>query len=226
MTTSWCSSCWAVAVHKHTTALHMCDTYRVWWHDKAEHNFFISLLLLARLFVLVSGTHSPAPCAPQLHTPACMAAVVSCFKDEATSDQWDVVRTVKKRGGNSPPISRLSLPGNRSSLREEPPCHAVWMNTKQKLSPTGELHESLLVFLDSILFDSRPPSLFFIHGWRTALHFGRTGKKRTQRNKTVKVWELFLVPFFPFQDHLSVLTLLTQVFVHLWCWISGSASYL
>ncbi len=51
-------------------------------------------------------------------------------------------------------------------------------------------------------------------------------KGHRERNKTVKVWELFLVPFFFFQELLAVLTLLTQVFVHLWHWISGSASSL
>lgn len=74
-----------------------------------------------------------------------------------------------------------------------------------------------------------PLPLPIIHGWCTALHFGRIEKIKDrdgERNKTVKVWELFLFPFFFFQELLSVLTLLTQVFVHLWQWISGSASSL
>lgn len=83
------------------------------------------------------------------HTPACTAGRVSCFSDEATCDQWAAVRTVRERGGNSPPISPLSTwePALPQGGAAQPP--AVWMNTKQKLSPTGELHESVLVFLYS-----------------------------------------------------------------------------
>lgn len=45
-------------------------------------------------------------------------------------------------------------------------------------------------------------------------------------NKQDGVWELLSVSFFWFQELLSALTLLTQVFVHLWRRISGSASLL
>ena len=91
-------------------------------------------------------THSPAPSALQPHTPACTAGV-SRFRDEATSDQWAAVRTLRERGGNSPPISPVSTwePALPQGGAAQPP--AVWMNTKQKLSPTGELHESVVVFL-------------------------------------------------------------------------------
>lgn len=138
--------------------------------------------------------------------------------------------------------SRCSLPGNRHCLREGPPQPpAVSMNTKQKLSPPGELHESVLLvfffFLNSVFFSLPhlffsffPPSPLprpFMTG--TLLYVEKKSKENPEvgsENKQVGVWELLSVSFFWFQELLSALTLLTQVFVHLWRRISGSASLL
>lgn len=75
---------------------------------------------------------------------------------------------------------------------------------------------------------SSPYIFFFIHDWRAALYFGRTEKnertlKEKQNSQSVGT---FPCSFFLLAGLLSALTLLTQVFVHLWHWISGSASSL
>lgn len=129
---------------------HTYDTLRVWRYDKAEWNLLITplLLLLTHLFVLVSDTHTYLlllPCG-LIHLPALLVGA-SCFSGDATSDQWAAVRTVRERGGNSPPISLSLYLGTGAASGRGPQPPAVWMNTKQKLSPTGELHESMLVFL-------------------------------------------------------------------------------
>lgn len=124
--------------------------------------------------------------------------------------------------------SLLAVPGNQRCLREGPPSRPLseW-NTKQKLSPTGELHESMLVFLKSIIFPS--PSIIPIHGWHTALFFWQEWKKKGQRKRKKQNNQsvgTFPCSFFFFRDLLSELTLLTPVFVHLWHRINGSASSL
>ncbi len=173
-------------------------------------------------------THLPASSALQPHTPARAAGRVSCFSGDATSDQWAAVRTVRERGGNSPPIAPLStweptLPQGGAPSRPL----SEWTpnkNSHQQVSYTSQCW-----FFCSLLFFP-PPSFFFSFMAGTLLYIlARLKKKKKghrERNKTVKVWELFLVPFFFFQELLAVLTLLTQVFVHLWHWISGSASSL
>lgn len=91
-------------------ASHTYDTVRVWRYDKAEWNSLITPPPLPRtpLCPRVWHTHLPAPCALQPHTPACNAGGVSCFSGDATCNQWAAVRTVRERGGNSPPIAALS----------------------------------------------------------------------------------------------------------------------
>lgn len=122
--------------------------------------------------------------------------------------------------------SLLSLPENQCCLREGPPAARCLNEYQTKTLATRWVTRVNVGF--SVLF-CLPPSFFSIHGWRTALHFGRAEKiknRDTEKKQTVKVWELFLFSFFSFQELLSVLTLLTQVFVHLWHRISGSASSL
>lgn len=77
-------------------------------------------------------THLSASSALRPHTPACAAGGVSRFSDEATSDQWAAVRTVRERGENSPPIALRSTwePALPQGGAAQPP--ALWMNTKQK----------------------------------------------------------------------------------------------
>lgn len=174
-------------------ASHVCDALQVWRYDKAEWNLLITLLIV-RLFVLMPETRTRAhthlgywrlpPCG-LAHLPA-PQGWVSHFSDDATSNQWAVVRTVRERGGNSPPISPLStweplLPQGGAPSRPL----SQWTPNK-KLSLPGELHESVLglFFLCGLLFFFPPPSVFFffIHDWHTALHFGTTEKvKKTQR---------------------------------------------
>lgn len=63
----------------------------------------------------------------------------------------------------------------------------------------------------------------------TTLYISAGLKKRRYRNteKTnSQVWELFLPSFFFLQELLSVLTLLTQVFVHLWHRIRGISFFI
>ena len=168
-------------------------------------------------------THLSASSALQPHTPAWATAGVSRFSDDATSDQWAPVRTVRERGENSPPISpRLYLGINTASGRGCPA--ARFLNEHQTKNSHQQVSYTSHCWFSSRLFCF--PFISFIHGRHTALHFGRGGRGGRQRNKTLKVWELFPVPFFCFQEVLSVLTLLTQVFVHLWQWISGSVSSL
>lgn len=157
--------------------------------------------LCPRVLRTHTRTHLSATSGLQLYTPARSAGRVSFSNDEATYDQWAVVRTVRECGGNSPPITLLPTWEPKQPRGGAARPTTVWMNTKQKLSPTGELHESLLVFLYSILFFCFPPSpiiLFFIQGWHAALHFGSTEKKDTEKQNSQSVGtfspSFFLLP--------------------------------
>lgn len=108
--------------------------------------------LCPRVLRTHTRTHLSATSGLQIYTPARSAGRVSFSNDEATYDQWAVVRTVRECGGNSPPITLLPTWEPKQPRGGAARPTTVWMNTKQKLSPTGELHESLLVFLYSILF--------------------------------------------------------------------------
>lgn len=183
------------------------DTSHAWHlYDKAEGH---SLITLPPFFSHVSLssclTHSHTHTLISNFWPAdpytCPHCGVSFSNDEATSDQWAVVRTVRECGGNSPPITLLPTWEPKQPRGGAARPTTVWMNTKQKLSPTGELHESLLVFLYSILFFCFPPSpiiLFFIQGWHAALHFGSTEKKDTEKQNSQSVGtfspSFFLLP--------------------------------
>lgn len=203
----------------------------VWqsWGTLAHHP---PPVLLARLFVLVSYALTHAHTYQQLlacrsiHLPALLEGCrFPTMRQLLTNELWwerlgSVVGTL---------LPLLFLPGNQSSLGEGPPSRLLseWTpnkNSHQQVSYTS--HCWFFSTLFSFFAFSPPPSFCFSFKAGTLLYILAALKKRTQRNKTVKVWELFLLPFFFFQELLSVLTLLTQVFVHLWHWISGSASSL
>lgn len=204
----------------------------VWqsWGTLAHHP---PPVLLARLFVLVSYALTHAHTYQQLlacrsiHLPAVLEGCrFPTMRQLMTNELWwerlgSVVGTLL-------PLL-FSLPGNQSSLGEGPPGRLLseWTpnkNSHQQVSYTS--HCWFFSTLFSFFAFPPPPSFCFSFKAGTLLYILAALKKRTQRNKTVKVWELFLLPFFFFQELLSVLTLLTQVFVHLWHWISGSASSL
>lgn len=191
-------------------------------------------VLHARLFVLVSYALTHAHTYQQLlacrsiHLPALLEGCrFPTMRQLLTNELWwerlgSVVGTLL-------PLL-FSLPGNQSSPGEGPPGRLLseWTpnkNSHQQVSYTSHCWFFSTLFSFFFAFPP-PPSFCFSFKAGTLLYILAALKKRTQRNKTVKVWELFLLPFFFFQELLSVLTLLTQVFVHLWHWISGSASSL
>lgn len=163
----------------------MCDASGVWRYDKAEWNFLITLLLLARLFVFKSGTHTyqPLPCS-FIHLPALLwECRVWPVRQCPTNELW-WERLGSAVGTLLPPL--LSLPGNRSSLREGPPSRLLSEWTPNKNSHQQVSYTSHCWFF-SRLFIFTPPSLFFIHEWYTALHFGRTEKKDTEKQNSQSV---------------------------------------
>lgn len=110
-----------------------CSTQRQRWGETSQTHTLKTLYDVSHVYETLSGWQSwvkpahraplpphttlcsdvwhtrwQAPCALQPHTPACVAGGVSCSSDEATFDQWAAVRTVRERGGNSPPIAPLS----------------------------------------------------------------------------------------------------------------------
>lgn len=126
--------------------------------------------------------------------------------------------------------SFLSLPGNRCCLREGPPTTRCLNEYQTKTLATRWVTRVNVGF--SVVYYFSLSHLFF-HWWLARCFTfwqGWKNKERTEtegpKKQTVKVWELFLVSFFFFQKLLSVLTLLTQVFVHLWHQITGSTSAL
>lgn len=151
----------------------------------------------ASLCPQVWHTHFQALSALQPHTPARTAGGVSCFSDEATSDQWAALRAIREHGGNSPPIA---LPGNQRCLREG--LASLCLNEHQTKTLTTRwvtlVNVSFSVVYTLPLSAPSPPWIFF-HSWLAhCFTFGQGMKKkkeRRQKNKTVKVWELFLVPF-------------------------------
>lgn len=107
----------------------------------------------------LTRTHLPAPSDLQPHTPACIAGGVSCFSNDATSNQWAAVRTVRERGGNSPPIS--PLPTWEPVLpRGGAPSHPLSEWTPNKNSHQQVSYTSQCWFFSHLLFFP-PPSFFF-----------------------------------------------------------------
>lgn len=154
---------------------------------------FSFLLLFERLFVLVSGTHLlPLPCSSvHLPTPPQECHVSAMRQLCANELRWELLGSVV--GTLLPSLASLYLGTEAASGRGRPLSERTANKQKKKeLSPTGELHESLLVLLLSIHFQapsppSAPPPLFFIHGWRAALHFGRREKKDTEKQNSQSV---------------------------------------
>lgn len=187
-------------------------------YDKAEWNSLITLLF-ARLFVLVSGTHCCGPLPRSLvHLPALMGEChISAVMQRPTNRlRWERLGSMV---GTLLP-SFLSLPGNRCRLREGPPAACCLNKGQTKTLATRQVTRVNVV----------SPPYFFINGGTLLYLLAGLEKKeymQSHRKKThSKVWELFLFSFFFFQELLSVLTLLTQVFVHLWHRIRGSTSSL
>lgn len=191
-----------VQPHTHTgwATPYVCDTHCVWRYDKAERNFLIPPPLWTSLCPRV--WHTLAPSALQLCTPAYTAAGVSCFSDEATLRQWAAMRTVRERGGNSPPITCLSLPGNRGGLREGPP--AVWKNgkqTKKKRTLTNRWVTRVLVGFAPVYSFSGPltslrPTAFVFHSWLACCFaFWQEGEKGHRETKQSKCGNFCLLRF-------------------------------
>lgn len=162
-----------------------------------------------------------------IHLPALLEECrVSAMTQRPTNElRWERLGSVV---GTLLP-SLLSLPGNQCCLGEGPPATRC-LNEHQTKTLTNRWVTRVNVGFSLIYYFSLPHHFFF-HSWLAHCFtfwqdWQNKERKERERNKTVKVWELFLVPFFFFQELLSVLTLLTQVFVHLWHWISGSASSL
>lgn len=153
-------------------------------YDKAEWNSLITFLL-ARLFVLVSGTNAwlPPPCS-LVHLPVLLgkcrvSAVMQCPTNKL---QWERLGSVV--GTLLPPF--LSLPGNRCRLREGPPV-ACCLNEGQTKTLATRWVTRVSVVLSVIYL---LPFFFLINSvWHTALHFSRAENKggiETQRKQTVK----------------------------------------
>lgn len=154
-------------------ASHMCDTLRVWRYDKVEWNLLITLLL-ARLFVLVSSTHTyllPLPCS-LIHLPTLPEECrVSAMMQRPTNERWweqlgSVVGTLLP--------SLLSLPGNRCCLGEGPPA-ARRLNEHQTKTLTNRWVTRVSVGFSVVYYFSLPHHsfsfmagtlLYILAGWK------------------------------------------------------------
>lgn len=166
----------------------------VWGYDKSEGNLLIMLHFWEWLFVFISGTQSLRLPWSYIHLPATLPqSHVSAMRQRPTNKlRWEQLKCVV--GTLLPSI--LSLPGNRGGHREGPPRRPPSEWTPNKNLPTGELHESVLVFL-FFLFLFSPLLLFFIHGCHPALHFGRTIKRIHRKKKQSKCGNFSLFLFSP-----------------------------
>lgn len=189
---------------------------RVWRHDKAKRNLLItppsqasSSSLHVSLSSCLAHTHRILLPRSLVHLPALLEECrVSAMRQHPTNGlRWERLGSVV---GTLLP-SLLFVPGNQRCPREGPPA-ARWLNEHQTKTLTNRWVTRVNVGFSPVYSFSPPPIISsFMVGTLLYILAGLKKKKKgaSERNKTVKVWELFLVPFFSFQVLLSVLTLLT-----------------
>lgn len=129
---SWTHTCPTKHTHTHVQYFEALEVWQSW-----VKLIITLLLLLVRLFVLKSGTHTFKlflPCS-LIHLPALREECrVSAMRQRPTNElHWE--RLGSTVGTLLP---SLYLGTSAASGRGSPA--SVWMNTKQKLSPPGELH--------------------------------------------------------------------------------------
>lgn len=129
----------------------------VWAYDKSERNLLIMLFYREWLFVFISGAQSLRLPWSYIHLPPTLPqSHVSAMRQRPTNKlRWEQLKSVV---GTLLP-SLLSLPENRGSNREGPPRRLPSEWTPNKNLPTGELHESVLVFLFFLFLFT--PSYYF-----------------------------------------------------------------